>query len=411
MAGRMAKGLAGLLALGVVIVFGLWVTSPDPRGNPASFEEAPLEPALASLDEAVTLAQVVRADGSVATLLVTGFDVTQVQVVDLSRATGSASSDPFAVLAAVAADRLEDLAGGATETLAIADLLPAGGTGERHLATGTNFPEHAEEASSGAVFQFPKFGQPSAARTTVEGRDDVLLDYEVELCMRFDRPVVSLADFDAAVKGLFLCGDFTDRAALIRLVDPDNLDSGRGFSDGKSRHDFYPTGPFLVVPRDWSAFVAKERMMTLVNGEPRQDARGGEMTLDFRALAEKALGDMERPRFLYQGEYHRLSREPRILADMTLMSGTAEGVIFTPPSRGDMIEGGVAYLLSGAWLSGADPVASIIETFIANELESGHFLHSGDAVEFRSSGLGTIRVDVIEGPVGAPIGSGVEPSR
>ena len=82
-------------------------------------------------------------------------------------------------------------------------------------------------------------------RSRVDSKPDVLLDYEVELCMRFDRTISSPEDFDAAVKGLFLCGDFTDRGKLIRLVDPDNLDSGRGFSDGKSRVDFYPSGALL----------------------------------------------------------------------------------------------------------------------------------------------------------------------
>lgn len=402
LARRIIKGLGGAIALFAIVLFALWATSPDPRGNPASFEEVALEPQIASLDDAVTLAQVRRTDGRVSTVMVTGFDVDTVQAIDLSRATGSGSTDPFAVLAQVGDGTVAELADGEAETIAIADLLPAGGTGTRHLATGTNFPEHAEEASSDAVFQFPKFGPPSPARTTVAGSDDVLLDYEVELCMRFDRPIETAEDFDAAVKGLFLCGDFTDRAQLIRLIDPDNLDSGSGFSDAKSRADFYPSGPFLVVPRDWKTFVADERMMTFVNGDPRQDARGAEMTLDFRALAAKALGDMERPRFLYQGEYYRLSPEPRILGDMTLMSGTAEGVIFTPPSRGDMIEGGLAYLLSGAWLSGADPVPSIIETFIGNELESGHFLQPGDTVEFRSSRLGNILVDVTDGPTRKP---------
>lgn len=67
---------------------------------------------------------------------------------------------------------------------------------------GTNFPEHAEEASSGSVFQFPKFGARSPARTTVKREDGILLDYEVELCGRFDRDITALDDFDAATKGV-----------------------------------------------------------------------------------------------------------------------------------------------------------------------------------------------------------------
>lgn len=284
----------------------------------------------------------------------------------------------------------------------MAGLLPAAPPGARHIGTGTNFPEHAEEASSDAVFQFPKFGSAMPARSSVQWKPDVLLDYEVELCMRFDRAISSPEDFDAAVKGLFLCGDFTDRSKLIRLIDPDNLDSGRGFSDGKSRVDFYPSGALLVVPRDWKGFVDRERMSTRVNGERRQDARGGEMTMDFRALAIRALNDMDRERFLYEGAYYRLAPQPAITPDMTLMSGTAEGVIFTQPTRADLIEGVARWLFSAGWAQGEGLVPSVIETFIANELDSGHFLQPGDVVEHRSSHLGDIIVEVSDGRPDSP---------
>ena len=135
-------------------------------------------------------------------------------------------------------------------------------------------------------------------------------------------------------------------------------------------------------------------MTTHVNGEPRQDARGGEMIMDFRALLTKALSDMERERFLYNGSYYRLSPQPAITPDMTLMSGTAEGVIFTTPTRGDIIEGGTRWLLSAGWARGEGLVPSVIESFIANELESGHFLQPGDVVEHRSSHLGDIVIEV-----------------
>ena len=148
------------------------------------------------------------------------------------------------------------------------------------------------------------------------------------------------------------------------------------------------------MPRDWKAFIAEERMTTRVNGERRQDARGGEMTLDFGALAEKALGDMDRDRFLYDGGYYKLAPQPAITPEMTLMSGTAEGVIFTQPSRGDIIEGGVQWLVTAGWARGVGFIDGIIETFVANELESGHFLQPGDVVEHRSSRMGDIKVDV-----------------
>ncbi|MFN3517715.1 MAG: fumarylacetoacetate hydrolase family protein [Novosphingobium sp.] len=387
---RIAGVALFMLVIGVALA---WVTSPDPRGNPASFEADPLVPMIAPLDRAVTLAQRRRADGSVATYLVVGMAEGQIRAIDLAELGAPQTDNPFAALAALdeAALRPARLADAPILGFAISELLPAAGAGTHHIATGTNFAAHAEEAGSGSVFQFPKFGAASAAHTTVRADSDILLDYEVELCLRFDRAITSLTDFDAATKGLFLCGDFTDRAMLARMADPGNLDSGYGFSDAKSRADFFPSGALLVIPRDLGAFVAAERFTTSVNGQPRQDARGGEMTLDFRGLMEKALADMDRPRFRYQGSNHRLAPGGRVTADTVLMSGTAEGVIFTPPTRSDMIEGLLEWAGSGARLSLRD---AVVERFIANEQASGHFLQPGDVVEFASTHLGTIRVVV-----------------
>ena len=395
---RTLKWLGLLFGLAAVALAIAWATSPDPKFNVASFEDEELVTTLAPLDQAITLAQTRGEGGAIATLLVTGLEEDAIRAVDLSRATGAASDDPFVVLAAASDEELRALTGleGLQESYLIADLLPAAPSGTRHIGIGTNFPEHAEEANSSSVFVFPKFGPATPARTTVAAKDGVLLDYEVELCMRFDRAIASVEDFDDAVKGLFLCGDFTDRAKLVRMVDPDNLDSGRGFSDSKSGPDFYPAGALLVVPRDWRSFVKQERFTTAVNGAPRQDARGGEMTLDFRGLAEKALSEMEQSRFLYRGEYHHLAPNRRIDPDMTLMSGTAEGVIFTGPTRGDIIEGGVRYALSGGWLRGEGFIASVIETFLDNEFASGHFLQPGDVVEYRASHLGTVEIAVAD---------------
>lgn len=391
--GLRIAGIA-LLALiaGIVIA---WVTAPDPRGNPATFEAEALTPSIAPLDQAITLAQRQRADGSRATYLVIALTEDRVQAIDLAELGAAvAGDDPFAALASLPQEALRParLADAPILNFTLAELLPAAGSGTRHVATGTNFAAHAEEAGSGSVFQFPKFGAASPAQTTVRGDPDVLLDYEVELCLRFDRPVTNLADFDAAAKGLFLCGDFTDRATLVRMADPDNLDSGRGFSDAKSRDDFFPAGALLVIPRDLAAFVAQERFTTAVNGEPRQDARGGEMILDFRDLTAKALADMTQPRFRYRGSDHRLAPAGHLTPGTVLMSGTPEGVIFTGPTRADYIEGLVSWVFGGGRLSVVDAVK---KRFIANELASRHFLQPGDRVDYASTSLGTIRIDVL----------------
>ena len=394
---KVAKWLAWSMMAMAVIVFTAWATSPDPQFNPASFEEKPLVQGLAPLEQAITLAQFRAPNGDTHTLLVLGREGESVTGIDLAELGTPATADPFAALAAV--NLTPVLAGRAGRmpkvTVEISDLLPSGPAGTRQIGTGTNFPEHAEEAESGTVFQFPKFGPASSARTRVQAPEGILLDYEVEICVRFDRTLRTVEDFDLAVKAFFLCGDFTNRNALINLADPDNLDSGSGFSDAKSGPDFFPTGPFLVIPRDWKTFVANIRMTTAINGAPRQDARGSEMTLDFRGLALKAFTDMTKSRFLYRGGYTKLMPDGAIPPTATLMSGTAEGTIFTPPTRRDLIDAAFAYVIAGGPFARQSPMDIAREKFIANELAGGHFLQPNDVVRHRSNVLGDIVITVV----------------
>jgi 2-keto-4-pentenoate hydratase/2-oxohepta-3-ene-1,7-dioic acid hydratase in catechol pathway len=389
------SGIFVLLIAAIVLLAR--ATSPDPKLNPASFESEPLVQAIAPLDEAITLAQYKTESGETVTMQILAFTGETATGIDLAELGAAPGDDPFEALASAKAapvteksiDRYPAI------TVAIADLLPSGTSGLQHIGTGTNFPEHAEESSSQSVFQFPKFGPATPARTEITARAGILLDYEVEQCMRFDRDISSLADFDAAVKGVFLCGDFTNRNALVNLADPDNLDSGFGFSDAKSGPDSYPTGPFLVIPKHWEAFTAKLRMTTSVNGQPRQDARGKEMTLNFRQLVEKALSDMSEPRFLYKDAFHLLAKDNRIDTSSTLMSGTAEGVIFTPPTRRDIIDGMFRYVSQGGPFSHMTMLDAIRSKFIENEVKSGHFLQPGDIVRHGSNLMGDIAVKVV----------------
>jgi 2-keto-4-pentenoate hydratase/2-oxohepta-3-ene-1,7-dioic acid hydratase in catechol pathway len=398
----MIKSINRYLAIfSIVIVAGVvlaWLSSPDPKLNHASFEKTPLTQGVAPLGEAITLAQFIGENGQTVTVQVVDFSGEIITGVNIALLGALPNDHPLLALASISTAALstENVADFPTVQIDMSSLLPSGSIGLRHIGTGTNFPEHAEEAGSTSVFNFPKFGGATAARTQVAAKPGILLDYEVELCIRFDRHITSTADFDAALKGVFLCGDFTNRNALVELADPDNLDSGFGFSDSKSGPDFFPTGPFLVVPKDWASFVANLRMTTSVNGMARQDARGKEMTLDFRQLAQKALADMSEQRFFYAEGFQFLAPHKRIDRNMTLMSGTAEGVIFTPPTRRDLIEGVLNYAASGGPFSKNTLIDSVKRTFIRNELDSGHFLQPGDLVDYRSSYLGNIKIKVTE---------------
>ena len=367
-----------------------------PSENKASFEDAPLTVGVASPEEALTFAQILNGEGLSETLLITGFERNNVTAINLTPLGAVPGADIFAAIASLDHEMLTDLATSQQGAVSFerAALLSAAGSATRHIGSGTNFPEHAEETLSDNVFNFPKFGAATPSVTTVALSEGVLLDYEVEICVRFDRDIMSIDNFDAAKKGFFLCADFTDRAMLSRLVDPDNFDSGTGFTDSKSGPNFFPTGPFLVIPNDWKAFVTNERMGTYRNGIMKQDARGGEMTFDFRQLVKKVLSDTTSTRFIYRGEPQTLVVDDKIFEGQALMSGTSEGVIFMPPTRGDIIGGAAKYLLTLGFLRGRSPTETIIESFIEGELKSKRYLQVGETVEYASSSMGVITIEV-----------------
>jgi 2-keto-4-pentenoate hydratase/2-oxohepta-3-ene-1,7-dioic acid hydratase in catechol pathway len=366
-------------------------------------------PSLAEPAAAFTFAQTRDPGGRIATLLVTGLGEDSIHALDLTELGAPIDADIFDVMSKLGDEGLEKavMRADLRRAYPIVGLLPVSGGGMRHVATGTNFREHAREAEIDGVFNFPKFGPATPARTSVALKPGALLDYEVEICARFDRDIRSVADFDLARKGFFLCGDFTDRAQLMRLVNPEDVDSGQGFSDAKSGGDFFPTGPFLVVPRDWQAFVKAGRMTTHVNREIRQDARVGEMILDFRAIVQKALTNGGGGHYTFRGSPVPLLEGGRIPPGAAVMSGTSEGVIFMPPRPRDYVAGGARYIVTGGKFRAGSVRRTIIETFISKERQSGRYLKPGDVVTHRSSSMGDVEVRIIPDP--APSTTNAEP--
>jgi len=384
----------------VVLAAGIWLMQPeDPeRRNPFNGETQPLSTGILSPQKGLTLALERRTPNGPHVLLVTALQGQQISAVDLTAAGLTTKTDFFDVLTDVGIETLVDIAQADADNKfplvqrSFTDLLPAAGTAARHVASGTNFPEHQQETGSESVFNFPKFGVATPPVTTVLTGADELLDYEVEICTRFDRDIKRIEDFDAAQKGFFLCGDFSNRSVLTRLIDPDNYDSGTGFSDAKSGPDRFPSGGLFVVPLDWESFVKNERLVTKINNEIRQDARAGEMILSFRALVEKALADIKSTRFLYDNKQWQLIENAMIARDQVLMSGTAEGVIFIPPNIKQIVRGAMLYIVQGTFLTGQSPYDAVIENFLDEERASLRFLQPEHRVTHHSSNMGIISV-------------------
>ncbi|MGX1171653.1 fumarylacetoacetate hydrolase family protein [Pseudomonas sp. R151218B TE3479] len=355
---------------------------------------APASPApattrmLAPLETAHTFAQV-RKGNIPSTLLIVALSDAGVMAIDLSELTGLHSADAFDVISRFTTAQLDALVGQRSkmQTHSYARLLGVGPRGLAHIAAGTNYPEHGKEVGVDEAFLFPKISPASGPRSTMVAPVGALMDYEVEVCARFDREVRSLADFDEARKGFFLCGDFSDRATLVRHINLKDVTSGDGFPDAKSGSDRFPVGPFLVVPKDWKAFLADVVIETYVDGARRQQASAGDMIKDLRTIVQETLAQAKTRTWSYQGGRIPMVDRPAIGTGSAILTGTGDGVIFKEPGpeviNELMAAGNRAQQLG------------VIEKYLAGELSKGIYLRPGSSVRYYSNYLGSIDTDVI----------------
>lgn len=360
-------------------------------GSASSKAEArgPDRPTLAPLQAAHTFAQAHQGKQT-ATLLIVELSTDAVRAVDLSAINGHYSRDAFDVIGNFTSAELDGYASGTrhARSIPIDQLIGVGPRGLAHIAAGTNYPEHGKETGMDeGAFLFPKLSPAQGPRTEVATSPGTLLDYEVEVCARFDREIRSLADFDAARKGLFLCGDFSDRATLFRNINLANPYSGDGFADAKSGADRFPVGPFLVVPRDWKQFLSSVTITTYVQGNLRQNANAGDMIKDLRSIAEQTLAEAGTRTWSYQSRRIPMVRRTAIATDSAILTGTAEGVVFREPSP-ELIEEITA-------AKTRDRQLKIIDRYISEQAANRIYLQPGDRVRHESNYLGWIDTTVI----------------
>lgn len=393
---RSAISIAGLALASCLIL-----ASPDGRsalaGKPVAASASPdlAGVMLAPLDQAHTFAQLRQDAGSAgpSTLLVLALAREGVSAIDLSALSGLHGLDAFDVIKRFDSAALDALARQPQRArrYPLSHLLGVGPRGLAHVAAGTNYPAHGEETGVEGAFLFPKLAPASGPRMTVAAAPGVLLDYEVEVCVRFDRELRSMADFEAARKGLFLCGDFTDRATLVRNIDLRHIPSGDGFADAKSGADRFPTGPFLVVPRDWKAFLAEVTIATHVDGRPRQGARAADMIKDLPAIVRETLQEAGARTWSYRGGRIPMVERAAIGTESAVLTGTGDGVVFREPGAAVMKE----------MMTARDRAAqlAVIERYLAGEAAKRIYLQPGNRVRHSSNYLGWIEAGVVAAPV------------
>lgn len=383
--------ILSLLGLGLLLVVAvLALIGSQPQAVRVPPRPAPLAPlqatiAIAPVDQALTFARL--GEGAAAkTFVVSRYQDGVVTGVDLSPLMMSGEDaiaaynrlgyEPIAAFVTAAKANVSHEAA----SLAVPVDLRA-----VHAAAATNYPEHADEAKvKDGPFIFAKIAQPTSARAEIPSSKG-LLDYEVELCL------VTLSALPAsggAKGGLILCNDVTDRAALLRGADIDDVASGKGFTDGKSGIGFLPVGDLFIVPRDLKAFIEPLELRLSVNGEERQRSRVTKWIWDLdRLLLETAKRAGVRWSWREGTAQLPVSREG-VLPDRTLvLAGTPAGTVFKGPGLATIVRGGFDWL---AGFGRGDMIETVIERTITDDTASGGYLQQGDVVTIQADKLGTL---------------------
>ena len=322
-------------------------------------------------------------------VLVTEYGDETVKGVSLTCALGRPVADPISVFLAEGYRKLAGMALNPTPECLLAsklvDLTIPVDLGRHHIAAGTNFPEHAGESEvEGGPFLFAKLVEPTAFDAPVPIGQG-LLDYEVELAWVVLEPLRK--GESPKWLGLILCNDYTDRDTLLHSVDIADVQSGKGFTTGKSFSGYLPVGDLFVIPADYREFAAAVELRLEVNGEIRQRSMVSAAVWDIDEMVEQVWRWQDR-RWDFRGEQVSLLREPDVIDARTLlMGGTPSGTAFQGIPFGTRVSGVGSWVLGG-WSKSI--VDNVIDAYVSQARREKRFLQPGDRVVIRVDRLGVI---------------------
>jgi len=343
----------------------------------------------------ITLAQI-KQGGNLQTLLVIKDQNEQVQAVNLSEHF-SVLGDLITVYNTLGYEKINQLSQQpslTTRTFSKQSLLSPAGDGEHHLGLGFNYAKHAAEVNDKPLpFLFAKVAKGTRDQDIVV-KEKQLLDYEVEICARPLQNITKVETVKGPAFGLFLCGDFTDRAELMRGINVDNVQSGLGFSNAKSSEGFFPTGPYLVIGKDWQQLIADTNLSLTLNGEERQNDSGAQMLWKLPEALQKAVDHIKEQRGTDSTKVSSLLPKGGFTPQMSILTGTPEGIIYRPPSKTDKILYGTKYVITGSFFS-TNAIDYVLEQYTNKLLEKKNFLQAGDQLQLKAKYLGDIKLKIV----------------
>lgn len=346
--------------------------------------------AIAPTGQALTFART-KADAGSRLLLVSAYQAGQVTGVDLTAALGPEIDDPITAYGKHGYEDLAALANkGMSVTLPVTALAMPVALTASHIAVGTNFPEHAEESTvKDGPFLFPKEVAPTPFDASVKA-GDALLDYEVELCF----VTLAATDISQPVErmGLVLCNDVTDRAKLLRNLDPFDVTSGKGFTTGKSAPGYMPIGNLFVIPKDIRDFSAGIELRLYRNGELKQAARQSEAIWDFDELLRQTKA-RSNATWDFEGKIVKLPVDQTLIPARTgILAGTPNGTIVQGINKSAYALGVLDFLMGG-WNK---PVSYwVVERHIAQEEAKKNYLQPGELVSVKVDYLGEMLTPIL----------------
>ncbi|WP_179957706.1 fumarylacetoacetate hydrolase family protein [Exilibacterium tricleocarpae] len=388
-----------------ISILSAWVFTIDFEGNMLKFTLSLLlslfslslhANAIIDLNEGLTLAQIENG-GQLNTLAVVEDEGRAIKGINLSEVTDVAG-DIVSTYQRLGYEKIADIVlanrASLTNRYPYSQLLSPAGTGRHHIALGLNYPEHADEVEADRrPFLFLKTTRATREQSITTG-DTILLDYEIEVCAR------PLQDIDAddrpasLVFGFFICGDFTDRAALMRGIDLDNMQSGRGFSVAKSREGFFPTGPYLVIPKDREAFLTTTSFSLYRGNALKQASSTANMIWSLDTIVDEIFTAQRSKRPTHSSKSKQWLNDDKITTDMVVLTGTPDGVIMRPPSFGFKFASGIGYLFKGG-IFDMSLRDYVVRSYIKDLFSQGIFLQGGERVVAAGDFMGRIDMQVV----------------
>lgn len=327
-------------------------------------------------------------------MLVLAFEAEKIIAVNVSEKLEEYNVDPLALVSKYGIQRFREFSESDTISVDVSLLeLPPNMSNEQ-LGVGANYSEHGAEAKLEHPFLFPKYGYPTPNNSSIVTKQGDLLDYEVEICIRFSKDIRDDVSLSNVYKGIFLCGDFTNRAELMRRIDKTDWQSGLGYTDGKSGTGYFPVGYFLLVPNNVDEFLNDITMRLSVNGDLRQTGNAGQMIMKPSEILSLAFDKNYKGRWSYQGKEVPLLNQNTLYKEQTILTGTPEGVIFKPPSKMFIFRTLSKWVFTFGFFT-SSPSDYVVNEYIRHLISQDGYLKAGDRVKLEANYLGEIILKIV----------------